>query len=95
MTQLFLTVFLASRGGREDGAAVNRHQPNDTMTTTAKRTPDTAYLAAYNAAIQALKDVETFIHDQPAPESETRIDWGNVGDMNRIAELLKEILPEA
>ncbi len=31
MTQLFLTLFLASRAGRVDCAAVNRHQPNDTM----------------------------------------------------------------
>jgi hypothetical protein len=32
MTQIKLTLFLASRASREDGAAVNRHQPNDTMT---------------------------------------------------------------
>jgi hypothetical protein len=32
MTQIKLTLFLASRGGRGDCAAVNRHQPNDTMT---------------------------------------------------------------
>jgi hypothetical protein len=64
------------------------------MTTTAKRTAATAYLDAYNAAMKALKDVENFIHDQPAPDGETPIDWGNVGDMNRIVEMLKEILPE-
>jgi hypothetical protein len=33
MTQLFLTLFLVKRAGRGDCAAVNRHQPNDTMTT--------------------------------------------------------------
>jgi hypothetical protein len=32
MTELFLTLFLASRAGQEDGAAVNRRQPNDIMT---------------------------------------------------------------
>jgi hypothetical protein len=31
MTQLFLTLFLARSAARMDGAAVNRHQPNDTM----------------------------------------------------------------
>jgi hypothetical protein len=32
MTQINFTLFLVSRAGREDGAAVNRHQPNDIMT---------------------------------------------------------------
>jgi hypothetical protein len=32
MTEINLTLFLANRAGREDGADVNRHQPNDTMT---------------------------------------------------------------
>jgi hypothetical protein len=31
MTELFLTVFLASYDGRWQGSFVNRHQPNDTM----------------------------------------------------------------
>jgi hypothetical protein len=34
MTQIKFTLFLVKRGGREDCAAVNRHQPNDTMTAT-------------------------------------------------------------
>ena len=33
MTQIKLTLFLARFAGRGDGAAVNRHQPNDTMKT--------------------------------------------------------------
>jgi hypothetical protein len=37
MTELNLTLFLANRAGRVDGAAVNRRQPNDTMKTTAKK----------------------------------------------------------
>jgi hypothetical protein len=37
MTQLFFTVFLARTKRREDCAAVNRHQPNDTMKTTIRR----------------------------------------------------------
>ena len=63
-----------------------------TLTAPAKRTASDAYLAAYTAAMAALKDVENFIHDNPAPDSETRIDWGHVGDMSRIAEMLKEIV---
>jgi hypothetical protein len=34
MTQIKLTLFLVKRAGRMDCAAVNRHQPNDTMKTT-------------------------------------------------------------
>jgi predicted amidohydrolase YtcJ len=37
MTQIKLTLFLARFAGRGDGAAVNRHQPNDTMKTTIRR----------------------------------------------------------
>ena len=62
--------------------------------TATKVTAATAYVEAYAKAMRALKDVENFIHDQPAPDGEIKIDWGNVGDMNRIVEMLKEILPE-
>jgi hypothetical protein len=34
MTEINFTLFLVKRAGREDCAAVNRHQPNDTMTAT-------------------------------------------------------------
>lgn len=53
---------------------------------------ETAYIRAYNAAMAALQDIENMIHDNPAPEGETEIDWGHVGNMNRITANLKEIL---
>jgi hypothetical protein len=55
MTQLFFTLFLASRAGRGDGAAVNRHQPNDTMKTiTATGTTRTCKLANGTTGIECL-----------------------------------------
>jgi len=53
-----------------------------------------AYLEAYYRAMKALTDVENMIHDNPAPEGEVEIHWGNVGDILRIASELEDILPE-
>lgn len=62
------------------------------METPAKQTADTAYIAATARALEAIKKVDARIHDCPAPEGETKIDWSHVGDMVRIAALLEEIL---
>ena len=64
------------------------------MKTSAKETAESAYIAAYDRAMQALKDIESMIHDNPAPGGDIRITWGNVGDMARIAHELESILPE-
>lgn len=58
---------------------------------TPKRPVQDAYLASYERAMKALKAVENMIHDQPAPDGEVEINYGNVGDMNHIAEQLEEI----
>jgi len=55
------------------------------------KTAEQAYIEAYNRAIQALRDLENRIHDMPAPEGETPINWGHVGDMNRIFKGISEI----
>jgi hypothetical protein len=59
-----------------------------------KQKASAAYLESYARAMKALKDVESMIHDNPAPDGETEIDWGHVGDMRRIASELENILPE-
>ena len=57
-----------------------------------RKAPD-AYLQAYTRAMTALKQVENVIHDNPAPEGDTDIHWGHVGDMLRIASELEDIIP--
>jgi len=55
-------------------------------------TAESAYISHYNRAMAALKNIETMIHDLPAPEGENQIIWANVGDMNRIADALEELV---
>ncbi len=61
------------------------------MKNTTKQTAEAAYLTAYNRALEALKALENKIHNMPAPEGETEILWGHVGDMNHIATKLEEL----
>ena len=63
--------------------------------TTKPQTAHAAYLKAYARAMDALRAVETMIHDSPAPDSEARLDWGHVGDMLRVAVELEQILSES
>jgi len=53
-----------------------------------------SYIRAYERAMTALRAVEILIHDQPAPDGEIQINFGHVGDMNRIAAELETILSE-
>jgi hypothetical protein len=61
------------------------------MKNTTKQTAEAAYLEAYRAGMQALQDLENKIHAMPAPEGETEINWGHVGDMRHIAAKLREL----
>ena len=54
-----------------------------------------AYFAAYDRAMNALRNIRAALHYMPAPEGDAEINWGHVGDMNRIAEELEEILPKS
>jgi hypothetical protein len=56
-----------------------------------KVTAEQAYVKAYARVMQSIRDLENKIHDMPAPEGETKIDWGHVGDMNRILIAITEI----
>jgi len=91
-----MQIFVASDADFCNIAAVTEsdtnHKPTKTMT--AKQKASAAYLEAYNRAMKALNDVENMIHDNPAPEGETEIHWGHVGDMLRIAAGIEELLPE-
>ena len=53
-----------------------------------------AYFTAYARAMDALRKIESALHDMPAPEGDTVVTWGHVGDMNRIAVELEDILPK-
>jgi hypothetical protein len=58
------------------------------MTTT--RNPEDAYAEAHAEALALLEAIREQVEDMPAPSEQTH--WGNVGDMNRIVELLRPIL---
>jgi hypothetical protein len=49
-----------------------------------------AYAAAYERVQAALMKLDKAIHDLPAPDGETAIDWGHVGSMNNIAAMIEE-----
>lgn len=61
------------------------------MNDTTKQTAEAAYLKAYRDAMQALQELENKIHAMPAPEGETEINWGHVGDMRHITSKLREL----
>ena len=52
------------------------------------------YIDLYFETQELIKKIQDKIHDMPAPDEEddTKINWGNVGDMGRIVNELKEIL---
>lgn len=52
---------------------------------------DKAYSDAARRALRALEAVSLKIHDMPAPGGDIETGWGDVGDMNHIAERLEEI----
>jgi hypothetical protein len=62
------------------------------MSKQTKETAEQAYTRAYNTAMANLKKIEEMIHDMPAPGGETKINWGNHGDMAKIAAELGDIL---
>ena len=54
------------------------------------RTAEEAYASAHAEALGLLEAIQEQIEDMPAPSERTN--WGHVGDMNRIVELLRPIL---
>jgi hypothetical protein len=55
-----------------------------------KRNAEEAYASAHAEALGLLEAIQEQIEDMPAPSERTN--WGHVGDMNRIVELLRPIL---
>jgi hypothetical protein len=49
-----------------------------------------AYATAYERVQAALMKLDEAIHDLPAPDGETAIDWSHVGSMNHIAAMIDE-----
>lgn len=49
----------------------------------------TRYASLHAAALQLLLEIETELHDKPAPSSRTN--WGHVGSMGHTVEKLEEI----
>lgn len=64
---------------------------------TAKRTnprlqAEAAYENAHLVARDLLARIEEQLQDEPAPGGETKIDWGHVGSIGHVNELLSEIV---
>ncbi len=55
-------------------------------------TAQSDYIAAHLRAIQAMDDLEGAIHDMPAPDGDTEINYAHVGDMARVADMLEQIV---
>ncbi|MEX2169653.1 MAG: hypothetical protein WD851_10100 [Pirellulales bacterium] len=64
---------------------------------TAKRKPprlqaEAAYENAHLVARDLLARIEEQLQDEPVPGGETKIDWGHVGSIGHVNELLSEIV---
>ena len=53
---------------------------------------EAAYSAHHAAALASLQALQAVIEDMPAPDTETRINWGHVGSLIEINEQLGQLL---
>ncbi len=61
--------------------------------TTSKPTAEDAYIAAHIMATALMEQLNKFLHDLPAPETEGMpIHWGHVGTLGHINEQLHELV---
>jgi hypothetical protein len=67
------------------------HSPPSAMDRTTTRV-EAAYVAQHAAALATLQALQTIIEDMPAPDAETRINWGHVGSLTEINEQLGQLL---
>lgn len=51
-----------------------------------------AYLEAHAQSLTILGQIETAIQNKPAPDADVYLDWGHVGDMQKLNHDLREIL---
>ena len=63
--------------------------PDNTM---ANDRAEAAYTAQHAAALASLQALQSVIEDMPAPDGETRINWGHVGSLVEINEQLGHLL---
>jgi hypothetical protein len=56
---------------------------------TTKRYAEDAYAEAHAEALGLLEAIREQIEDMPAPSDQTN--WGHVGDMNHVVDLLRAI----
>ena len=53
---------------------------------------EAAYTAQHAAVWMSLQALQSIIEDMPAPDAETRINWGHVGTLTEINEQLGHLL---
>jgi hypothetical protein len=53
---------------------------------------EAAYVTQHAAALASLQALQAIIEDMPAPDDETRINWGHVGSLTEINEQLGQLL---
>jgi hypothetical protein len=56
-----------------------------------KKPAEEAYVRAHVRATEQVEAIRERLQDLPAPEGETPIHWGHVGDLDHVHALLKQI----
>jgi len=62
------------------------------VNTMANHRAEATYKAQHAAALASLQALQAVIEDMPAPDGETRINWGHVGSLVEINEQLGHLL---
>ena len=52
---------------------------------------ETAYAVAHAATLEQLAALTAIVEDLPAPDGDTRLDWGHVGSLSDLCRRLAEI----
>ena len=59
---------------------------------TNRQTAEDAYLAAHQAAQAKVEQIQELLFDLPAPDSDAKINWCHVGDLNEINARLSRVI---
>ena len=61
-------------------------------TATRHEAAEARYVAMHQDVRDYLANIEELLHDMPAPDGDLLINWGHVGDIEHVSELLQRII---